>query len=181
MIKFTLSKIPHRFLIVTGLNILLIALLAVVLGFAASDLRKRIGTIGSIREEMRARTNEIESLSVLQKEYGEIKPYLPALDSFLPTENQLLNFPRDITLMARQNKVDATALFRGVSSLKKGDALILRAVDLSLTASGGFDPLLLFLGNLDRSSYHLSFNSLDFIRQSENNFKAMMSGRVFAR
>lgn len=159
---------------------MLLTLLGAVI-FLVRETQGRLERIASIRDDLRARSNAAESFSALRAEYEEIKPYLPVIDALIPSENQLLNFPRDISTLARQEGMDATAIFRGGSQAPPGEPSGLRSAEITVTTVGDFTALLSFLRRLDTSTYSITLDSLDFIRQKENTFRAAMNGKIFSQ
>ncbi len=154
-----------------GISLFLIA----ILFFIGSDITKRIDQIKQIRADLLFRQQLTESLALLHKDSQEAQNYSSELENILPTRDQLLNFPHDLSTIARQNKIELnSSLGQETSGAVEG----LKKVGFTMATQGSFDNFINFLKSLETGRYFIDLGSIDFSRQN-NNFKAFMNGGVF--
>jgi len=170
-------KPPTLFLIGSGI---VACLLAGVLFYLYTDVNRRSQSIISLRGDMRSRLIAINSLSVIRDEYEALKPYLPQVDRLLPSQDELLNFPKNVSDIARTHRVEASVNFRGGAPAAATSTLSLRPIDFSLVAQGPLEGLFATLNDLEKSVYLIKFTSADLMRQ-EPHFRLTLSGQVFSR
>jgi hypothetical protein len=171
-----MSDFKKRLMFIIGVPLGIILILTIILFLIGSDIVKRTDKIKEIRGELFFRAQINESLALLRKDSQEAKNYVFELNNILPSRDQLITFPRELALIARQNKVDLSSSLGQETS---GDSGKLRQTDFTITSQGPFDSFVTFLKSLETARYLMSLKSLDFNRQDVN-FKASISGKVFS-
>ena len=152
------------------------AVLLTALIFSGFDIKKRIKQVSELRGEINFQTRAIQNLALLRQDKTEADIYSAELSGVLINRDQLVNFSKDLSIMANQNKIDL-GLTIGVETQKTENSPGKTAFTLSV--KGSFDDLINFLRTLENSKYFINLNSIDFTRQ-EDKFKALINGEVFS-
>ena len=138
---------------------LIISLIAIFAGFIASAvvfyvLGIRLDSLSTkvAREKglMAQRTDVVDILAELKKVAPEAEPYGRAMDSLLPTQDQLLDFPRYLDALAKNYGVSLNFNFQGEPIAAQKDSPGSLGFALSLT--GQFSNNLEFLKALEAKS-----------------------------
>lgn len=165
-----------RLLINIGVPFGICLFLASALVFLGSDIGKQTNQIKQLQENLSYYIEMTESLALLRQDSEKAKHYITELESVLPTRDQLVAFPGDLSIIAEQNKVDISSSL-GQESFANDNEL--GKIDFTVAGQGEFNNFLNFLKLLKNSRYFIKFKTLDFSRQDEN-FKALLTGQVFS-
>ena len=139
------------------------------------DIIDKVNSAENIRKEMNSYSRVAEELNLLRSDIDKIKPYLFELNNAVQTKDQLVNFNKDIKIIANQNQVSVVSNFSDEKeSVKSG----LKEIGVSVNANGGLENLINFLKALEKSNYSVKLNTLDF-SQSDKEYKAVFNGEVF--
>lgn len=157
----------------------MIAVLVTAIIFLGLDIESRAQKVGLLRADLNFRTRAIESIAELRSDYEKSKPYAEEMKNILPTQDQLLNFSRDINLIANQNRVNLSLSLKG-GGQPKTETFTLQKNDFSATAQGALNNLINFLKAVKTSRYFTKMNSLDISRQGEDTFGILINGQVFS-
>lgn len=163
------------------LTIIIVILLAIstVLGgiliFVGSDISKRTEQIIQAKRDLLFRLQSTETLALLRRDSQGAKNYTYELNNILPSRDQLINFPRDLAIIARQNKIELNAGL-GKESVSDGN---LAQTNFNMTGQGSSDNFIAFLKSVETAKYFINLDSIDFIQQG-NTFRALINGRVFS-
>ncbi len=171
-----MTNFRKRLLIIVGVPLGISLVLAGILSFAGSDITKRTDQIKQLRRDLLFRMQLTESLASLRKDSQQAKNYVFEIENILPNRDQLVSFPRDLSTIARQNKIELNSSLGKESS---GGIGKLRQTDFTMTGQGPFDDFVNFLKSLETARYFINLSSLDFTRQ-DNDFRALLTGRVFS-
>ena len=121
---------------------LIISLIAIFIGFIASAvifyvLGIRLSSLSAkvAREKglMAQRRDSVDILAELKKVAPEAEPYKQAMDSLLPTQDQLLGFPRYLDTLSKNYGVSLSFNFQGTPSVAQKDSPGSLGFVLSLT------------------------------------------------
>ncbi len=165
-----------RLLINIGIPLGVCLILATGLFFIGSDIAKRTEQIKQLRSEIAFSLQSTESLAILSNEAKQAKNYIVQLENILPKRDQLVTFPRDLNIIAKQSQVDLNAtLGQEISESTDG----LRKIDFSIIGQGSFDSFINFLKSLESARYLIKLRMLDFTRQ-DGSFKTLLTGQVFS-
>jgi Tfp pilus assembly protein PilO len=159
-----------------GVPVGIILILAIALVFTGSDIAKRTDNIKRLRGDLLFRQQLTESLALLRKDSQQAQGYITELQNMLPSQDQLVSFPRDISTIARQNNIDLNATLGQESPGSVGK---LMQTEFIMSGTGSFDNFITFLKSIETARYFISLKSLDF-GQQENNFKGVLTGVVFS-
>jgi len=151
------------------------AVLGGILIFAASDINKRTEDIVQTRKDLLFHLQLTETLASLRKDSQKAQSYAYEATNILPSRDQLINFPRDLSMIARQNEIELNVGL-GNEGVSDGN---LTQTNFNMTSQGSLDNLIAFLKSVEISNYFVNLNSIDLIRQ-EGTFKAVVNGAVFS-
>lgn len=171
-----MSEFQKRLTVSVGVYSGIIAVLGIILFFVGSDITRRTDEIKQIRSELLFRVQLTESLALLREGSEEAKNYAAALNGILPTQDQLITFPREIGAVARQSNIDFNFSLGQEKSVAEEK---LKRTGFTMTGQGLFENLTGFLKSLELAGYPLSFDSIDLTRQ-DSNFKALITGNLFS-
>ena len=101
-----MTNFRKRLLIIVGVPLGISLVLAAILSFAGSDITKRTDQIKQLRRDLLFRMQLTESLASLRKDSQQAKNYVFEIENILPNRDQLVSFPRDLSTIARQNKIE---------------------------------------------------------------------------
>jgi len=139
------------------------------------DIIDKVNSAENIKKEMNSYSRIAEESNLLRSDIDKIKPYLFELNNAVQTKDQLVNFNKDIKIIANQNQVSVVSNFSDEKeSVKSG----LKEIGVSVNANGGLENLINFLKALEKSNYSVKLNTLDF-SQSDKEYKAVFNGEVF--
>ncbi|MEK7162720.1 MAG: hypothetical protein AAB696_00275 [Patescibacteria group bacterium] len=165
-----------RLLINIGIPLGIYLILVAVLIFIGSDISKQAIQIKKLSGDLRYYIETTESIALLQRDAEKVKHYTPELESILPARDQLVAFPGDLNMIAKQNKLDISASL-GQEGLRSASEL--GKIDFIVSGQGEFDNFLNFLKLLKNSRYFIKIKALDIGRQG-GDFKISLSGQVFS-
>ena len=171
-----MTNFRKHLLIIVSVPLGIGLVLAAILSFVGSDITKRTDHIKQLRGDLLFRMRLTESLALLRKDSQQAQNYAFEIENILPNRDQLVSFPRDLSTIARQNKIELNSSLGKESSEDIGK---LRQTDFTMTGQGLFDDFINFLKSLETARYFINLNSLDFTRQ-DNDFRALLTGRVFS-
>lgn len=152
--------------------------LLIILGF---DISNKVGEIERIRGELYSNSENINKLAILRSDYNKAQPYFSELDNFLPTRDELINFSKEMNVLAEQSGV----FFDNPPKLSnentsQNNINNINSVDVTATIKGGFDNILIFLKSIEKSRYVIKYDTLDISKQNGNsNYEAKLKGKIF--
>lgn len=165
-----------RLLINLGVPLGICLFLTITLVFLDSDIKNQTNKIEQLRGSLRYYIEMTESLALLRQDSEKARHYFPELESILPTRDQLVAFPGDLGIIARQSKVEVSS---SLGQESPGSGKNLGETNFVVTGQGEFDSLLNFVALLKNSRYFIKIKTLDFSRQ-DSSFKALLTGQVFS-
>ncbi len=164
-----------QLILTAGLGALIILILGAVLILLRTDILKKADRINEIKKELGFRSTIIKSLSTMRNDINLIQPYVFGLDNVLPTKDQLINFSKDLNMMAAQNKINLASNFSGENvESSKG----LKWIGLTATAEGNFSDLINFLKAIENSRYSVKLDNID-TNEKDGKYKMFLNGKVF--
>jgi len=172
----TLTNFQKRLLVFVGVPLGICLVLIVALFFMGSDITKRTNKIRQLRSDMLFNMQLTESLAVLRRDSQQVQKYAFEIQNILPSRDQLVTFPRTLSTIARQNKIELNSSLGQEISGGIGE---LRQTDFTMTGGGPLDNFINFLKSLEGARYLISLKSLDFTRQ-EDVFRVLITGKVFS-
>lgn len=163
------------------LIIFLTAIVAVVLAAINYWLIMRANiVVGQIQEKRQAlafRSRVIEGETLLKSDLVRVQREGAFLDNILPAPDNLIDFPRDITVWASQNNIDV-----GFSFLKEVESKDQEPgyIPFLLTGTGQRQDIFNFIKAMEGSRYFIQFNQYDLVSEL-NKYTLFINGQIFSR
>ncbi|MBM3257133.1 MAG: hypothetical protein FJY98_02275 [Candidatus Liptonbacteria bacterium] len=155
-----------------------IILLVGIIGWLASDIEAQASRVAQDRTLIRERSTSIAALAELKHRAPQATLYEQKLNAFLPTQEQLLDFPRTLDNLARVRKVALNFAFQGGQALPQGNTP--GSVGFSLDVTGAYADIMGFLKDVEFEPprFLATFDSFDLTRGGEE-YRFLGQGRVF--
>lgn len=166
-------------MITIGMDIFIVVILALLLLLFSKSLESKSYQISQLRGQKNAMAQAIDSRLALQNDEKEAQRYLPHLETLLITKDSLINFSRDLSLMAGQNNLGQTLSFGQEIPLEKDQP---RKTFFAATLSGqdaGLNNLSSLLKVIENSSYLVKITGFD-ITMEGGGINANVGGQVFS-
>ena len=141
------------------------------------DIERRVTYQRTLRDEERFRSEAILSFVTLRSEYERAQIYFSLLESLLPHQDRLLNFPKDMRAIGKKHSVDVTVVF---GQEVVGTPTTPGSIQFNMVTRGTFANLLLFLDEVKRSSYVVDLGSMELAWGAKDT-SATILGKVFSR
>ena len=154
----------------------------VVLIFLNYLLMKSVGAatdqIQQSQEALNTRLSLIENETVLNSDAKKTKNARNYLDSILPDPDRLINFPRNISIWAKQAGVDV-----GFSFIKEAPASDTEPgfTTFVLTSAGSIAGLINFLKSIEGGDYFVQFNQYEIAGDKDSRYTLLVNGEIFSR
>ncbi|MEK7481869.1 MAG: hypothetical protein AAB607_00695 [Patescibacteria group bacterium] len=139
------------------------------------DILDKINSAENIKKDINSYSQIYEGSNLLRSDINKIKPYLLELNNFVQTKDQLVNFNKDIKIIANQNQVSVVSNF---SDEKESAQSGLKEIGVAINANGNLENLINFLKTIEKSNYSVKLNTLDF-SQTDKEYKATLNGIMF--
>jgi type II secretory pathway pseudopilin PulG len=152
------------------------AVLGTLIIFLSSSISQKTAEIEVLEDNLNFRLQATDSLVVLRGDYSKAQQYIPTLDTILPTRDQLVSFPRDLSNSAKQEKINLNVSL-GEETPKTETKL--GSIAFTATGQGKFDGFINFFKGAETGRYSIKLDTLDFTRQGED-FRALIKGKVFS-
>ncbi len=144
--------------------------------FLNSDIKGKAKEMEYLQSTLGFRLQAADSLVILRKDYSKAQQYIPALDTILPTRDQLFRFPRELTNTAKEEEITLN-INLGKETLKTETKL--GTIEFTMSGQGIFDNFINFLKNMETGRYSIKLDNLDITRQGEN-IRVLSRGKVFS-
>ncbi|MCR4328130.1 MAG: hypothetical protein NUV53_01285 [Patescibacteria group bacterium] len=156
-----------------------IGVLAGVIGWFASDIEMQATIINKDRTLARERSASIAVLAELKSNAAKALRYEQKLNAFLPTQEQLLDFPRTLDNLARVRRLALSFSFRGGQGVPEG--VKPGSVGFTLSATGALSDVLNFMKDIEISPtrFLATLSSADLTRIGEGEYRLSAQGAVF--
>ncbi len=154
--------------------------LVAVVGWFAADVNVQRGKVVQDRALIRARAASIAILAELKRNATHALRYEEKMNAFLPTQEQLLDFPRTLDNLARVRQLALNFGFQGGQTPPQGSTP--GAVSFALDVSGAFENILGFLKDVEVEPprFLTTFDTFDIVRSGDG-YRLLTQGRVFFR
>lgn len=166
-----------RLIINLAITITIILTLLLITWYLAFDTNKRISAIQEARGEQRFRSEAIQALASLKKDFQQAQIEKLSLSTGLPIQDRLIDLPKDINNFAKQNSVNVEFSF---GQEKAGDEINPGYITFTITASAPFDNWLNFIKMIENSHYFISFDSFNLVKDDKI-FKSVINGKAFSQ
>ena len=169
----------RRLFIQIGVTAGLIILFSIFIVLLNSDINKSGLSIDAAKEKLNLRSQTIELLSSSNNDLKKAEPLLANLKTILPTQDELINFPAEITAIAKGYGVDIGFEWKkgGTAGTPDGAGTVLFA----MTLSGGYGDLSDFLAALERHRYFIRMEGVEILRtdRTPNIFTIKTNGTIY--
>ncbi len=134
--------------------------------------------IAKARTAIAKRADLLANLANIKNTSDEADIYQKKINSLLPSQEQLLNFPQALGALATAHSVTFTFAFRGTPTLPT--ATVPGVAEFTMDSSGSLDQLKLFLNDIEvkGSRFLLSIDTFD-LSQSASGYSLNIQGRSF--
>ena len=169
-----------------GVILVIIVIFAVSLYFLKNNIKEKALGISGLQAQSQSLSAMGETFSKLMKDYQTVEPYLAAIQNLLPSQNEIINFSKDLSDLAETYKIELGFAFEkdGIKKISDG----ISAIDFSMSLKGDFSEVEEFIIELKDSRYIIDFNAFDFtggsadaIAKGNKAISAIVRGRVFIR
>jgi Tfp pilus assembly protein PilO len=168
-----------RLLIQIGIALGIIILFAVFIIILNIDINKREAQIIDFKQKLALRTQSIELLSNSNNSLSSIEPLMQNLSTILPSQDQLIAFPEELSKLAKSYGVSIGFNWKkgGVASTKSTPGTIL----FDLSVGGEFDDIIGFLRTLESHRYFIEIGSIEMVRteRTPDIFSFKTSGTIY--
>lgn len=163
---------------------LIVSLTTVAIIFLAAInywLMMRVNTIISQiqgrRQTLAFRSRVIEGETLLKSDLIRARREGAFLDNILPAPDNLIDFPKDITVWASQNNIDV-----GFSFLKETESKDQEPgyIPFLLTGAGRLQDIFNFIRAMEGSRYFIQFNQYDLVSDL-GKYTFFINGQIFSR
>ena len=150
------------------------------LSLLSADIGARAQAILIYRSSLADRNTNLDTFAQLQKDAPAAAGYQAAIGQLLPSQDDLINFPQDVTTAAKSFNVNTSVSFQGEPA--PATASSPGYVGFSLRASGTNANLLAFLKYIESQStqFLLTVDSVD-LAVSDPSSQLSVAGRVFSQ
>lgn len=177
--KMSTDYFKNKLWVNIAIVVLLAAGLSTLLIFIGRNISKKTNQILTIRQELKSRLNAIQSLANLRQQSEQARANFNALQTLLPTKDDLVNIPKEFNELAKTNKIELGFSFGNETATTDSEPGF---TAFNLTLSGSYDNLVKFLKALEKNRFSISFDSLDVTQDPQNQrFSALISGKIFSQ
>ena len=130
------------------------------------------------RKSLMAHSRILENESLLKAELVRAEKESIFLDNIFPVSDNLIEFPRDISVWANQNSIEV-----GFSFVKEVSAADAEPgyTTFILAGKGSLANIINFLRLIENSRYLIQYNQYDIIAESSNVYTLLINGQIFSR
>ncbi len=149
-----------------------------VIAWLAADMNARVASIRDARTAIKAREVVRENVTVLRSQASLAAQEVPYLMSLLPTEDALIDFPREAGVLARQNALDFSFSFK---ESVKGSTTTPGSVAFSASGKGGGEGWLAFLRSFSAGSKIIGFDDIRMTSKDGSVYDTVIHGKIFTQ
>ena len=173
-----MQKFKKKFLINIGITLGIVLAMVLFLFLFRSLLRKSSEKVRASKIEINNRSNAIQRLAFLKGQFSKTaSPYLNVLYSVIPPKDELINFSKELQVIAASENLTFSFSFLGENASTGED---LGSVSFSVNVTGqSIDEIFDFIEKLERFRFLIKLEN--FSINSDSGFRATIGGRVFFR
>ena len=136
------------------------------------------GQIQEKRKSLMASLRIFDNENLLKAELIKAERESLFLDNIFPVSDNLIEFPRDISVWASQNNITV-----GFSFVKETPATETEPgyTSFILAGKGSLSNILNFLRSIENSRYLIQYNQYDIIAENSNVYTLLINGQIFSR
>ena len=155
-----------------------IIIFIVIVFVLKSDIQSRGEKLISVKAQIDINTMAIGSLAALQVDAEKAKNYSSQIAGYLISEDQLINFSRDMGAIGQQNSMNFNVSY-GAQTPITNTTPRGTAVNLTSVSKAKMENFNNFLSLIENSYYFVKLNTLD-INQDAGQLNVNLSGQVFS-
>lgn len=169
-----------------GVILAIIIIFAIGLYFLKNNIKEKALEISGLQAQSQNLSAIGETFSKLMKDYQTVELYLASVKNLLPTQDEIINFSKDISDLAGTFGVELGFAFEkdGIKKISDG----ITAIGFSMSLKGDFSKVAEFIIALKDSRYFVDFNAFDItggsaetIAKGNKAITAIIRGRVFVK
>ncbi len=153
---------------------MLIIALLFWLGF---DINRRVSNIQKSQNEFASYSKAVSILSSLRGDFEKAKTERQFLENILPQQDKLINFPRELNSLAKQNNLQLAFAF---GSQSEGDQTSPGYISFNIVVAGLLSNWSKFLDDLENSNYLISLDSIRIV-SDDKGYQLNINGKVFSQ
>lgn len=141
-------------------------------------ITRATGQLEEAHQTIQSHARVLEREAALKADMARAQREGSYLDSLLPSSDNLIDFPRDISVWAAQYSVDV-----GFSFVKEYSATTNAPgyTTFVLTGRGTLANIFNMLRQMEASHYLIDFSQYDFVSESESVYTLLINGQIFSR
>jgi len=173
------TNFNRRLLLSVGVIAVSVIATVAALVYLSGDLGTYASKLVSSRVTMQANTAALARLAELKRDSQPAAVYQAAINSLLPTKNNLINVPPAITALATADGVTATFSFQGNPSVPPAGSV--GTVPFSLGAQGPLNNVTSFLADVETKTtgFLLTINSFDVVNNGAGTANLTGNGVIY--
>mgnify|MGYP001566694955 CR=1 FL=1 len=141
------------------------------------DIGRRVLAIEEHRRRNFAHPSAAEAVALLRGDFEQAKNYRGFLENILPQPDQLINLPRELNGLAKQNNLDLAFSF---GEAIKGTSQSPGATNFKMVVTGPLSGWINFLRGLEQGNYLVRIDSIDINYDGKAN-QLKIHGKVFSQ
>jgi len=167
----------QRIYLIISLTTIIIVFLTVINYWLMMRTKNIVGQIQEKRQSLAFRSKVVEGQTLLKSDLIRAQREGAFLDNILPAPDNLIDFPKDITIWASQNNIDVGFSFlREVESKDQEPGYI----PFLLTGAGQLTNFFNFVRAMEASRYFIQFNQYDLVSDN-GKYTFFINGQIFSR
>jgi len=135
----------------------------IILVFLGLDINKKAVAAKANRQNLADRSEELSLYAKLQSQATEAESYTSVLDNVLPSKDQLIDFQKNMEILATQSKVGFGFTFGNETPSTDTEP---GRMGFSMTSSGSLGDIMNFIKSMGDSRFMIDFKSFDFAGSS---------------
>lgn len=169
-----------------GIILIIIVIFIVGVYFLKNNIKEKALEISGLQAQSQNLSAMGETFSKLMKDYQAVEPYLASVQTLLPSQNEIINFSRDLSDLSGNFGLELGFAFEkdGIKKISDG----ISSISFSMSLKGEFSKIEEFIIALKDSRYFIDFSAFDFtggssdaIAKGNKSITAIIRGRVFVR
>lgn len=152
-----------------------------VMTFLSGEISSKAEQISNHRMEINSRITAVSRLAELREAAKEAQPAIAELSTLLPTEEELVGFPRYLQNVANREGVNLSFSFQdsGSDEIDEGE---IGASEFSMDALGSYNDIISFMEAVEKGDFIVSLSSVNITgTKNVSEFRANIRGVVYFR
>ena len=170
-------ELKKQIFVHVALSLVAVLFLSVLLFLVQGDINRRVLKIQEFESRLAAHTRAEESLIALKAGAEEARRARAVLFKYVPISDELINFPKELTAIARDQNTQLSVSFGGEALREDG----LRELIFEIRTISGYANFLAFVDALESGPRLVTLQNLTVSRRDNDSFEGLISGKVFSR